>query len=60
MDPASATLETPLDSSKDIIAQLLCPGQRTLMEGFQLLSTNPGSERQGLMRQLMERRVLLG
>lgn len=31
VDSASATLESPLDSSKHIIAQLLCPMQRSLM-----------------------------
>jgi hypothetical protein len=36
MDAASATLESPLDSSKHIIAQLLCPVQHSLMPGFQL------------------------
>jgi hypothetical protein len=38
---------SPLDSSKHIIAQLLRPAQRSLMQKFQprhLLSTNPGSE----------------
>jgi hypothetical protein len=34
MESASATLESPLDSSKHIIAQLLCPVQRSLMQGF--------------------------
>jgi hypothetical protein len=29
MDPASATLESRLDSSKDIIPQILCPAQRS-------------------------------
>ena len=32
MYPASATLESPLDSSKHIIAQLLCGMRRSLME----------------------------
>jgi hypothetical protein len=49
MDPASATLESPLDSSKHIIAQLLCGMQRSLMYGFQLSAffcpLNRGSER---------------
>ena len=31
MESASATLESPLDSSKHIIAQLLCPVQRSLI-----------------------------
>ena len=30
-----ATLESPLDSSKHIIGQVLCPAQRFLMQGFQ-------------------------
>ncbi len=30
------TLDSPLDSRKHIIAQLLCPVQRSLMQGFQL------------------------
>ena len=45
MESASAHSESPLDSSKHIIAQLLCPVQRSLTQGFQLpasLSTNPG------------------
>jgi hypothetical protein len=49
MDSASATLESPLDSSKHIITQLLCPAQRSLMQRFQLspsLPINPGSERE--------------
>ena len=29
-------LESPLDSSRHIIAQVLCPAQRFLMQGFQL------------------------
>jgi hypothetical protein len=33
MDPACATLESPLDSSKHIIAQLLCPMQRSQTQG---------------------------
>ena len=36
MDSACATLESPLDSSKHIIAQLLCPVQHSLMQGFLL------------------------
>jgi hypothetical protein len=36
MDAACATLEAPLDSSKHIIAQLLCHVQRSLTQGFQL------------------------
>jgi hypothetical protein len=32
----SATLESPLDSSKYIIAQLVCPAQRSLMQEEQL------------------------
>jgi hypothetical protein len=32
MDAANATLESPLASSKHIIAQLLCGMQRSLME----------------------------
>jgi hypothetical protein len=36
MYAASATLESPLDSSKYIIAQLVCPEQRSLMQRFQL------------------------
>jgi len=36
MDAAGATLESPLDSSKHIIAQLLCPVQHSLMQEFQL------------------------
>jgi hypothetical protein len=40
MYPASATLESPLDSSKHIIAQLLCGMQRSLMYGFQLLAAS--------------------
>jgi hypothetical protein len=36
MDSASATLESPLDSSKHIIAQPLCPVQHCLMQEFQL------------------------
>src|SRR5258708_37380374 len=35
MDPASDTLKSPLDSSKHIIAQLLRPIQRSLMQEFQ-------------------------
>jgi len=48
MDAACATLESLLDSSKYIIAQLLRPAQRSLMQDFQpryFLSINPGSER---------------
>jgi hypothetical protein len=42
MESASATLESPLDSGKHIIAQPLAV-QRSLMHWFQLstLSTNP-------------------
>ena len=40
MYAASATLESPLDSSKHIIAQLLCGMQRSLMYGFQLLAAS--------------------
>ena len=36
MESASATLDSPLDSSKHIIAQVLRPAQRFLMQGFQL------------------------
>jgi hypothetical protein len=36
MYAASATLESPLDSSKYIIAQFVCPAQRSLMQMFQL------------------------
>jgi len=36
MYAASATLESPLDSSKYIIAQLVSPAQRSLMQRFQL------------------------
>ena len=36
MDAACPTLESPLDSSKHIIAQLLCPVQHSLMQGFLL------------------------
>jgi hypothetical protein len=35
MHAASATLESPLDSSKHIIAQFLRTVQRSLMPGFQ-------------------------
>jgi hypothetical protein len=35
MESATASLESPLDSSKHIIAQVLCPAQRFLMQGFQ-------------------------
>jgi hypothetical protein len=35
MEFARATLESPLDSSKHIIAQVLCPAQRFLRQGFQ-------------------------
>ena len=35
MDSACATLESPLDSSKHIIAQLLCSVQRSLTQAFQ-------------------------
>ena len=35
MSSASVTLGSPLDSSKHIIAQLLCPVQRSLMQGMQ-------------------------
>jgi hypothetical protein len=48
LDAASAPSDSPLDSSKHIIAQLLGPAQRSLMQKFQprhLLSTNLGSER---------------
>ena len=48
MESASATLESLLDSSKHIIAQLLLPARRSLMQKFQprhLLSIKPGSER---------------
>jgi hypothetical protein len=43
MDAACDTLESPLDSSKHIIAQLLCPVQRSVMQGSsyrRVLSTN--------------------
>lgn len=50
MDPASATLESPLDSSKYIIAQLVCPAQCSpSCRGSSyrhLLPINPGSERE--------------
>ena len=36
MDAACPTLENPLDSSKHIIAQLLCPVHHSLMQGFLL------------------------
>jgi hypothetical protein len=36
MDAACATLESPLDSSIYIIAQLVCPAQRSLVQRFQL------------------------
>jgi hypothetical protein len=52
MDSASATLESLLDSSKHIIAELLCPVQRSLTQGFQLPHLCPqirGSERNGLL-----------
>jgi hypothetical protein len=42
MQSASATLETPLDSSKHIIAQLLCPVQGPLTQGFQLPASGLG------------------
>jgi len=44
---------------KHIIAQLLCPVQRSPMQGFQLsaLSINPGSERYCLVSPLTECRV---
>ena len=48
MDAACATLESLLDSSKHIIAQLLCPVQRSLMQGFQISASlvhQSGSER---------------
>jgi N-terminal domain of anti-restriction factor ArdC len=35
MASARATLESPLNSSKHIIAQVLCPAQRFLMQGMQ-------------------------
>ena len=49
MYAASATLESTRDSTKYIIAQLVCPVQRSLMQRFQLspsLAINPGSERE--------------
>jgi len=49
MDAASATLESPLDSSEYIIAQLVCPAQRHPCRGSSyrhLLPVNPGSERE--------------
>jgi hypothetical protein len=52
LDSASATLESPLDSSKHIIAQLLCPVQRSLTQKFQLPHLCPqirGSERNRLI-----------
>jgi hypothetical protein len=39
MYAAGATLESPLDSSKYIIAQLRCTAQRSLMQEFQLLAS---------------------
>ena len=60
MYAASATLESPLDSSKHIIAQLLCPVQRSLTQGFQLPHLCPqirGSERNRLW-QLKKSRFL--
>jgi hypothetical protein len=42
MDSASATLESPLDSSKHIIAQLLCPVQRPWTQEFQLPASGLG------------------
>jgi hypothetical protein len=36
MESARATLESPVDSSKHIIAQLLCFVQRSLTQGVQL------------------------
>jgi hypothetical protein len=47
LDAENATLESPLDSAKRIIAQLLCPVQRSLTQGFQLTHLCPqtrGSE----------------
>jgi hypothetical protein len=40
MDPASASMESPLDSRKDIIAQLLCLMQRSLMPEFQVSASS--------------------
>jgi hypothetical protein len=42
MQSASATLESPLDSSKHIIAQLLRTVQCSLMQGFQLSALQLG------------------
>jgi hypothetical protein len=41
MDSASATLESPLDSNNHIIAQVLCPVQRSFMQRFQLSACPP-------------------
>jgi hypothetical protein len=49
--PACAALESPLHSSKHIIAELLCPVQRSLKRGFQLPHFCPqirGSEHNAL------------
>jgi len=42
MYAASATLESPLDSSKHIIAQFLRTVQCSLMQGFQLSAFHLG------------------
>src|SRR5437899_826436 len=40
MDAACASVESPLDSRKDIIAQLLCLMQRSLMPEFQVSASS--------------------
>jgi len=60
LDAAGATLESLLDSSKHIIAQLLRPAQRSLMQKFQprhLLFINPSSERERLVTSTMNVRM---
>ncbi len=50
MDSASATLESPLDSSQHIIAQFLCPVQRfpdAVVPAIGIMSANPSYEREG-------------
>jgi hypothetical protein len=58
MESASATLRKPLDSSKHIIAQLLCPVQRSLMQGFHLSASfvrqSGGSEGECLVSIVIE------
>jgi hypothetical protein len=62
MGAACATLESPLDSSKHIIAQVLRPTQRFLIQGFQLSASfvhQSGSLSANVLTTLGVKQVLL-